>query len=65
MMRVLPRQAGCSGAPSSRISPLLADSSPATRRSSVLLPQPLRPTMATNSPGAMCSCLGAARSRWP
>ncbi len=28
--------------------------SPATSRSSVLLPQPLRPTMATNSPGCDC-----------
>ena len=39
--------------PSMRMVPPETDSSPATRRSSVLLPQPLRPTMATNSPGSI------------
>jgi hypothetical protein len=35
-------------------------SSPATSRSSVLLPQPLRPTMATNWPGSIA--MRASRS---
>ena len=37
--------------PSASNAPSDAVSSPATSRSRVLLPQPLRPTMATNSPG--------------
>jgi hypothetical protein len=35
------------------ISPPLISSSPATMRSSVLLPQPLGPTMTMNSPSVM------------
>eukprot|EP01133_Synstelium_polycarpum_P012768 gene12767-14979_t len=37
--------------PSSRISPSYSASSPTIRRSKVDLPQPLAPTMLTNSPG--------------
>ncbi|MNU94018.1 hypothetical protein D3C71_839710 [compost metagenome] len=51
--------------PSRRIAPPETDSSPATRRSSVLLPQPLRPTMATNWPGSMTSSVFLSTSRVP
>ena len=42
----------CTGVPSSRTSPAVGSSSPATHLSSVVLPQPDGPTMQTNSPAA-------------
>ena len=46
--------------------PQLGGSSPATIRSNVVLPQPLGPTMETNSPGAISSrTVSSAVSSWP
>jgi len=51
--------------PSANRPPALGASSPATSRSSVLLPQPLRPTMAMNCPGSIASCVLRSTSRSP
>ena len=53
------------GAPSINTSPADGDSKPAIRRSKVLLPQPLRPTMATNSPGSITRLLPCSTERSP
>ena len=53
------------GSPSWRMPPLLGDSSPASSRSRVLLPQPRRPTRATNSPLAMCRSMPCSTLRGP
>src|SRR5271170_5452630 len=45
----------CTGRPSKRISPLSGTSSPLIQRSSVVLPEPLRPMMATTSPLSIVS----------
>ena len=51
------------------ISPPLMSSSPATMRSSVLLPQPLGPTMTTNSPSRISASMPwitfTALGPWP
>ena len=46
--------------PSTRISPALRASSPATMSSSVLLPQPEGPTSETKEPGAMARSMGSS-----
>jgi len=45
--------------------PAVAGVSPATIFSSVLLPQPLGPTMTTNSPGSTCRSIGFSDSTAP
>src|SRR5271154_3465978 len=45
----------CTGRPSKRISPLSGTSRPLMQRSSVVLPEPLRPMMATTSPLSIVS----------
>jgi len=46
--------------PSTRISPLVRESRPASMSSSVLLPQPDGPTSETKAPGAMARSMGSS-----
>ena len=53
-----PSGGACTDTPSSRTSPALGGRRPATIFISVVLPQPLGPTMDTNSPSATSSDVG-------
>src|SRR5438874_444295 len=54
------------GSPLMRTSPLVGAVTPASALSSVVLPAPLSPMIATNSPGAMLNVVGAvAADRQP